>query len=100
MLKSLFFNEVEIRERLTFLPDWQYLDGKLYRKLVFSDFIRAMSFCMAVALEAERQNHHPTWRNSYDIVEIWLCTHEPASGITESDFKLANAIESYVFHFR
>lgn len=95
MLRSLFFSDAEIKERIAFLPEWQYQEGKLYRKMVFADFIRAMSFCTAVALEAERLGHHPVWKNSYNIVEIWLSTHEPEAGISEHDFKLANAIEGY-----
>ena len=100
MLRSLFFNDSEIKERLAFLPEWQYLEKELYRKFSFPNFIRAMSFCMAVALEAERQGHHPVWKNDHNIVEIWVSTNDPDKGITESDFKLANAIEGYSFLFR
>ena len=46
----------------------------------------------AVALEAEKLNHHPDWSNSYSRVNIVLTTHE-ADGITQLDFDLANSID-------
>lgn len=29
-----------------------------------------------VAALAEKQNHHPTWTNTYNVVEIYLTTHD------------------------
>jgi 4a-hydroxytetrahydrobiopterin dehydratase len=45
----------------------------------------------AIALIAEKMNHHPDWSNSYNKVNVTLTTHE-ASGITQRDFDLASSI--------
>lgn len=58
---------------------------KTYR---FSDFVGAFSFMAAVALVAERMNHHPEWLNVWNRVEISLSTHD-AGGVTEFDLALA-----------
>lgn len=65
------------------------LDGdSLYLALRFPDFVTAFAFMSAVALVAERMNHHPDWRNVYHRVELRLSTHD-AGGLTERDFLLA-----------
>jgi len=46
-----------------------------------------------VALEAEKNNHHPLWTNVWNTVEIWLSTHDAGDVITEKDTKLAQAID-------
>ena len=45
-----------------------------------------------VAAVAELQNHHPDWSNSWNIVEISLCSHDKDT-ITQRDHDLANAID-------
>ncbi len=64
----------------------------LEREARFADFVEAFSFMAAVALEAEKRNHHPDWSNVYNRVHIQLTTHD-AGGITEKDLDLAEAIE-------
>jgi 4a-hydroxytetrahydrobiopterin dehydratase len=46
----------------------------------------------AIALIAEKMNHHPDWSNSYNKVNVTLTTHE-ANGITQRDFDLASSID-------
>ncbi len=72
---------------------WCLRDGKLYKSFRFTDFAQAFGFMTAVALLAERQNHHPQWCNVYGRVEIHLSTHE-ACGVSERDFALAESIET------
>lgn len=47
----------------------------------------------AIALEAEKLDHHPDWSNVYNNVRISLNTHD-AKGITTLDFDLANKIDN------
>jgi 4a-hydroxytetrahydrobiopterin dehydratase len=54
---------------------WQETDNKLYRSFEFKDFSAAFAFMTHVALLAEKMDHHPTWTNSWNKVEIWLYTH-------------------------
>jgi 4a-hydroxytetrahydrobiopterin dehydratase len=46
-----------------------------------------------VAMEAEKQNHHPLWTNVWNSVEIWLSTHDAGDVVTEKDRKLAASID-------
>jgi 4a-hydroxytetrahydrobiopterin dehydratase len=71
---------------------WQEVDGALYKKFVFTNFAEAFSFMTQVAAIAEAQNHHPDWSNSWNIVEISLCSHDKGA-ITQRDYDLANAID-------
>ncbi|SFC01202.1 4a-hydroxytetrahydrobiopterin dehydratase [Parapedobacter composti] len=75
---------------------WQKKDNTLYRSFTFADFAEAFGFMVKVALLAEKQNHHPTWSNSWNKVEIWLSTHDAGNTVTEKDRKLAEAIDKLV----
>ncbi|QIE56954.1 4a-hydroxytetrahydrobiopterin dehydratase [Pikeienuella piscinae] len=59
----------------------------------FKSFVRAWGWMSAVALEAEKLNHHPEWSNVYGTVEVTLTTHD-ASGLTELDLKLARKMDA------
>ena len=73
---------------------WEEKDNKLYRCFTFKDFSEAFAFMARVALLAEKQNHHPTWTNTWTKVEIWLCSHDAGNTVTDRDMKLAAAIDS------
>lgn len=45
----------------------------------------------AVAILAEKANHHPEWSNVYNRVDIGLTTHD-AGGLTSRDINLARQI--------
>ncbi len=72
---------------------WEEIENKLYRSFKFSDFGEAFSFMTHVALIAEKQDHHPTWKNTYNTVEIWLTTHNAGNRVTDKDRILASAID-------
>mgnify|MGYP002046253326 FL=1 len=46
----------------------------------------------ATAELAESMNHHPEWRNVYNLVEITLTTHDAGNALTDKDYALAAAI--------
>lgn len=72
---------------------WQQTDNKLYRKFQFGDFSAAFAFMTRVAMEAEKMNHHPEWKNVWNTVEIWLSTHDAGDIVTEKDQQLAKKID-------
>lgn len=72
---------------------WKEENNQLYRKFVFNDFVAAFGFMTRVAMVSEKQNHHPKWSNVYNIVEIWLCTHDVGDVVTEKDWVLSKAID-------
>ena len=75
---------------------WLEKDNKLYKAFTFKDFSNAFSFMCRVALLAEKMNHHPTWTNTWNKVEIWLSTHDAGDIVTDKDLKLAEGIDKLV----
>ena len=72
---------------------WQEIDKKLYKVLLFKDFQEAFAFMVRVSFLAEKNNHHPKWTNLYNKLEIWLCTHDAGEIVTEKDRNLAREID-------
>lgn len=72
---------------------WKEADNKLSRTFEFSDFTEAFSFMTAVAIVAEKMNHHPNWSNVWNKVVVELSTHDAGNIVTEKDKKLAEAID-------
>jgi 4a-hydroxytetrahydrobiopterin dehydratase len=73
---------------------WEEKDNQLYRRFVFNNFIDAFAFMTKVAILAEKANHHPTWSNTWNRVEIWLSTHDAGNVVTDKDLDLSKAIEN------
>lgn len=73
--------------------DWQQTAEGLYKKFTFSDFTEAFAFMVRVAELAEEADHHPTWTNSWNTVEIWLISHSAGNTITDADRILAADID-------
>jgi 4a-hydroxytetrahydrobiopterin dehydratase len=73
---------------------WKEENNKLYKKLLFKNFSEAFSFMTRVAFLAEKMDHHPEWKNTYNTLEIWLSTHSAGDIVTEKDHNLAKAIDA------
>ena len=81
------------RAALAKLEGWSEVAGRdaITRTFVFKDFNEAFGFMTRAALVAEKNDHHPEWRNVYKTVEVVLSTHD-AGGVTERDVALAEAM--------
>ncbi|HXS36175.1 MAG TPA: 4a-hydroxytetrahydrobiopterin dehydratase [Flavipsychrobacter sp.] len=75
---------------------WEEKDNTLYASFTFKNFSEAFAFMTRVALLAEKHDHHPTWKNTWNKVEIWLQTHDKGNIVTDKDKKLAEAIDKIV----
>ena len=75
---------------------WKEENNELVTQLKFEDFIEAFAFMTEVAIIAEKMNHHPTWSNTYNKVEIRLSPHDAGNTITDEDRKLAESITGAV----
>lgn len=73
---------------------WQEEDNKLKGSFTFADFSEAFAFMTRVALLAEKSNHHPTWKNTWNRVDIELTTHDAGNTVTEKDRHLAKEIDN------
>ena len=74
---------------------WKEENNTLYKKFEFTNFSEAFAFMTRVALAAEKMDHHPTWKNTYNKLEIWLSTHDAGDIVTDKDKKLAAAIDKF-----
>jgi 4a-hydroxytetrahydrobiopterin dehydratase len=77
---------------LSELTNWRREGDAILRDFRFDDFVGAFGFMTAVAMLAERADHHPEWSNVYNRVSIRLTTHD-AGGLTQRDLDLAAAID-------
>lgn len=77
------------------LSGWKEVAGReaIERTFVFKDFNEAFGFMSRAALVAEKNDHHPEWRNVYKTVEVVLSTHD-ANGVTQNDVDLAKAMDA------
>jgi len=73
---------------------WEEKNNKLYKKFNFKNFSEAFAFMTRVALIAEKMDHHPEWKNTYNELEIWLYTHSAGDVVTDKDQALAKAIDA------
>lgn len=87
---------LDLTEVLAGLPGWASAPGDrpaITRALKFDDFNAAFAFMTAVALLADKMDHHPEWSNVYNRVEILLTTHD-AGGVTDNDIQMARFIDA------
>lgn len=93
-------NDQERAEALASLPGWSHEPERdaLLQTFTFPDFVTAFAFIAAVALEAEKADHHPEWSNVYGRVSVLLTTHD-VNGLSERDVKLAGKISALAARF-
>jgi 4a-hydroxytetrahydrobiopterin dehydratase len=79
---------------------WTETRGReaIARTFTFKDFNEAFGFMSRAALVAEKNDHHPEWRNVYKTVEVVLATHD-AGGVTARDIELAKAMNAIASQF-
>ena len=83
------------KQALKGLNGWAEISGRdaIGRTFNFKDFNEAFGFISRAALVAEKNDHHPEWRNVYKTVEVTLSTHD-AGGVTGLDIELAKAMNA------
>ncbi|OYW48071.1 MAG: 4a-hydroxytetrahydrobiopterin dehydratase [Rhodobacterales bacterium 32-66-7] len=68
-------------------------DRDAIRKILkFRNFSEAWGFMSRAALAAEKLNHHPEWKNVYNVVDVTLTTHD-CHGLSQLDIDLAQAMD-------
>ena len=75
---------------------WKEENNSLKKNFQFKNFSEAFAFMTRVAFLAEKMNHHPDWKNTYNRVEIALNTHDAGNTVTDKDRKLAEQIDSLI----
>jgi 4a-hydroxytetrahydrobiopterin dehydratase len=79
------------------LKGWQLVKGRsaITKTFQFKDFNAAFSWMTAIALNAEKLDHHPEWFNVYNRVIVTLSTHD-VGGISNLDIKLAKQMDKKI----
>jgi 4a-hydroxytetrahydrobiopterin dehydratase len=95
VIMKTHYTEADALPRLVFLDGWSFKDDGIEKEFLFRDFVDAFSFMTRVAMEAQRIDHHPDWKNLYNMVHLRLSTHD-AGGLTDRDFLLAEIIEKRI----
>ncbi|QNF32752.1 4a-hydroxytetrahydrobiopterin dehydratase [Adhaeribacter swui] len=72
---------------------WTETDNRLKKTFRFPDFKTAFAFMTQVAALAEEMDHHPDWRNVYNVVYFELYTFDAGNTVTNRDRKLAQRID-------
>ncbi len=72
---------------------WQTIDNSLYRKFEFKNFDAAFEFVEKVAQIARELNHHPKITNMYNVVELWLTSHDAGDTVTDKDQDFADRVD-------
>ena len=75
-------------------PAWSLVEGRdaVQRRLQGKNFTHAFAFMSAVAIEAEKLNHHPEWSNVYKTVDVVLTTHD-TGGLSDLDQKMVAKVD-------
>src|SRR5438132_13552610 len=83
------------KSALAELTGWSETPGReaIARTFTFKDFNEAFGFMSRAALVAEKNDHHPEWRNVSKTVEVVLATHD-AGGVTARDIEIATAMSA------
>jgi 4a-hydroxytetrahydrobiopterin dehydratase len=89
----------EIEAELKKLPDWSVKGNNIEAAFSFKGFRDAIAFIVQIAIEAEVQNHHPEFHNSYNKVSFSFCTHDAGHKITDLDIKTAAGISAAAKRF-
>jgi 4a-hydroxytetrahydrobiopterin dehydratase len=90
--KRTLLTKDQIAIELAKLDGWFLAEKEIRKSWELRDFVKAMEFVNAVAVIAEKFNHHPDISIRWNKVDLTLSTHS-AGGLTSLDFLVAEAVE-------
>jgi len=82
------------------MENWITTENALTKTFVFNDFVEAIGFISMCAIEIEKLNHHPSWTNTYNKIEVTLTTHDSGNKVTQKDYQLADILDKHFQKFR
>lgn len=97
MVEYIKLNEEEINETMPDFPLWNYSDNCIIKEFVANNFASAIGFVNAIAIIAEKLDHHPDILiYGWNKIRIKIFTHV-VNGLTKRDFELASKIDELGF---
>jgi 4a-hydroxytetrahydrobiopterin dehydratase len=87
----------ELEQHLLDIPLWRMEGTSVVREIVASSFAAAIGAVTAIAIEAEKADHHPDILvYGWNKVRVTLSTHSEG-GLTILDIRLAKQIDQLQF---
>lgn len=80
------------------IPEWTFVGTAVKRNFLFNDFQNAFLFMIGGAQLAEKNQHHPDWRNLYNSVDVTLTTDDQGC-LSTFDIELAQAMDMLFITF-
>ncbi len=94
MSRPNLLTEEEITQHLSQFPLWIRKENAIVREFVAPDFVSAIALVNAIAIIAEKLDHHPDILiYGWNKIRITSSTHD-RGGLTVLDFELAKQIEN------
>jgi 4a-hydroxytetrahydrobiopterin dehydratase len=76
------------------MSTWKEENQVLIKTFTFASFEEAMQFMQNATPFISETDHHPTWSNTYNRVEVKLTTHDAGNKVTAKDRKLAAYLDN------
>ena len=99
MAAHKILSDAEVETELKTAPGWSRKGETIASTFTFETFRDAIAFIVLVGIEAETMNHHPEFHNSYNVIAFAFCTHDVGNKITDTDIKLAVALNAIAKRF-
>ncbi|MDD5057809.1 MAG: 4a-hydroxytetrahydrobiopterin dehydratase [Sideroxydans sp.] len=84
---------VEARELLKQLDDWELSDKHIAKTFEFNNYYQVIAFVNAVAWMTHREDHHPDMTVGYNKCHVEYSTHA-IGGLSENDFICAAKVDA------
>jgi 4a-hydroxytetrahydrobiopterin dehydratase len=81
------------------MVNWKESNQALEKTFTFNNFEDVMRFMVLATPYISEQNHHPTWTNTYNQLQIQLTTHDAGNQVTDKDRELARFLDSLYHRF-
>ena len=75
------------------MTTWKTTNQSLEKTFEFHTFEEAMQFMQDATPFISQTDHHPTWSNTYNRVQVIITTHDAGNQVTEKDHTLANYLD-------
>jgi len=76
------------------MESWQQINDSLEKTFVLDSFEDVMRFMVLATPFISENNHHPTWTNTYNQLQVKLTTHDAGNQVTDKDRDLAQFLDT------
>ena len=85
-----------VEESLMSLEGWVFEDNTIYKEYTFKNYMDSIRFIQDLAIEAEKENHHPDMIVGWCKIKVSFTSHDKG-GVTEECIAMAKVAEKIKF---